>query len=563
MILKSINNVIGYKDLPDGFNAEFDENQTYIIGTNFQRKTTVGSLFNWCLTGTSLYGNEKEQVQNDKEEKANVIVDMTFLDNYGIEHRLIRDKGKRMNLILDGKEIKQEQLAEFYHDKNIFLVSHNPYYFATLEPKEQKELIRKIIPAISKENSFKLLAKDENFDKNINLEDILGEPIEHIEGYIDKKNDQINDLQKEYNENVGYLEAYKNMAYIQTGEILQFDKEKELNELQERFETMSINLENSNLEDLQHSITRINEKVEELVKEKLSIVVENYNKEKQKLKNASLEKYICSTCRQEIKDDEVKEHLKKFYMKELDKLQEKANKIKQETKDLLKEKQQKQEIFEKLNTSEMKELQEEKEKLKKQIDILQQEKREILLHNKEIEVKQEQLKKVQNNIEIAQKAIQEILIELETIKKQKEIANKLKRLVIEQQKQEINKYLDKVDIQFCRENKTNDKITECCDIYYEGREYKKLSKSQQVRACLEISNLFNNLSKIKAPIFLDDAESVTDINQITNTQMIISLVIKYNTLEILYDYSEVLDRKKKSIEREFAESNNYIIKQAA
>ena len=136
-------------------------------------------------------------------------------------------------------------------------------------------------------------------------------------------------------------------------------------------------------------------------------------------------------------------------------------------------------------------------------------------------------------------------------------------MVIEKQRQEINKYLDKVDIQFCRENKTNDKITECCDIYYEGREYKKLSKSQQARACLEISNLFNNLSGIKAPIFLDDAESITDIQQMVNTQMIISLVIKYNQLEILYDYSEVLDRKKKSIDKEFIEKGDYIMDNAA
>ena len=47
MYIKSINNVIGYKGLPDGFNIEFDENKTYIVGANFQGKTTIGSLFNW------------------------------------------------------------------------------------------------------------------------------------------------------------------------------------------------------------------------------------------------------------------------------------------------------------------------------------------------------------------------------------------------------------------------------------------------------------------------------------------------------------------------------------
>ena len=208
-------------------------------------------------------------------------------------------------------------------------------------------------------------------------------------------------------------------------------------------------------------------------------------------------------------------------------------------------------------------LQEEKEITKSKIEVLEQEKNSIMLYNKEVEMQEKQIREAKYNIEIQEKAMQEILNDLELEKKQKMIANKLKRLVIEEQKAKINKYLDKVDLQFCRENKTNDKITECCDIYYEGREYKKSSKSQQARACLEISNLFNNLSGIKAPIFLDDSESITDIQELAKTQMVVSLVIKYNPLEILYDYNDVLDRKKKSLEREIAEKSNFVIAQAA
>ena len=178
MFIKSINNVKGYKDLPDGFNAIFDEDTTYIIGANFRGKTTVGSLFSWCLTGTSLYGNEKEQVVNDKLSNSNVTVDITFIDNFGIEHRLIRDKGKKINLILDGKEIKQEMLAQYYQDKDIFLAAHNPYYFASLEPKQQKALIQKIIPAVSPTEAFKLLTEEE--------QKIIGGEIEIIGSYIDK-----------------------------------------------------------------------------------------------------------------------------------------------------------------------------------------------------------------------------------------------------------------------------------------------------------------------------------------------------------------------------------------
>lgn len=555
MYIKSINNVVGYKDLPNGFCTEFSENMNYIIGANFQRKSTIGSLFNWCLTGTSLYGNEREQVANDKIKVHNIIVDITFIDNYGIEHRLIRDKGKQMNLILDGKEVKQEMLAQFYHDKDVFLVSHNPYYFPSLEPKEQKDLLRKILPSIYPEQTFKFLTEDE--------QKIIGKPIECLGSYTDKKNAEISELNKEYEQNCGSLEAYKTMALNQVEELLLFDKEELLQELQAKYDMIASDIGNSNLEDIQRSITRINERLAEIFKDKLVNITENYNKENSKLKNIDAEKSICASCRQEIKDNETKEHLKKFYQKELNKLQEKADKLKEDAMQLVEERKKKQEILNKLETPDTKQLEIEKQELKSKIEELQEEKKNILVHNNGVKTKQEQVKQAKDKILLLEKAQQEILDMLEKCKKQRKIANKLKILVIERQQEEINKFLNKVDIQFSKINKIDDKIVECCEILYEGREYKKLSKSQQIRTCLEISNVFNNLSGLKAPIFFDDAESTTDIAKIENTQMIISLVIKYNPLEILYDYEDVLDRKKKSVEREIEESSSFIIEQAA
>lgn len=179
MFLKSINNVIGYKDLPDGFCAEFDEKKTYIVGANFQRKSTVGSIFNWCMTGTSLNGKEKESVANDTKKNNKVIVDITFIDNFGIEHTLVREKGKEMHLTLDGKEIEQEYLTQFYKNKDIFLVIYNPYYFWTLEPKEQKDLIRKILPSVDAKDIFNMLTESE--------QNLIENPIDNLNSYNDEK----------------------------------------------------------------------------------------------------------------------------------------------------------------------------------------------------------------------------------------------------------------------------------------------------------------------------------------------------------------------------------------
>lgn len=555
MFIKSINNVVGYKDLPDGFSIDFDENKTYIIGANFQRKTTVGSLFNWCLTGTSLTGKEKEQVANDSKRVNNVIVDITFVDNFGIEHRLIRDKGKEIHLTLDGKEVEQGNLAQFYKNKDIFLVAHNPYYFWTLEPKEQKDLIRNILPTIEPEEAFQLLPE---YDRQI-----IKKPIENLSSYTDNINQEIDFLEKEYNKNIGKLETLKTIALEDEGNLLEFSKEQELKELQEKYEAISMNFDNSNLEDLKRNIENINRRLQEILTEDLVKISEKYNRENKKLKDVDSEHSICPSCRQEIKNSEAKEHLKKFILKELNKFQEHADELKNTAKELASKKKEKQEIYDKLNTSDMKLLQDERDNIKEKIEVLQKEKNNILFHNQEVAIKSQRVKEAKIALNACENLQKEILEQLELNKMKKKIANKLKILVIEQQKEKIKKYLNKVDIEFSKIVKTTGEITECCNIQYEGRDYKKLSKSQQARACLEISNVFNNISGINAPIFFDDAESTTDIQDIPNTQIIVSLVIKYNKLEILYDYNDVLDRKEKSIKREIEENSCYEIPLAA
>lgn len=555
MFIKSINNVVGYKGLPDGFCSEFDENKTYIVGANFQGKTTIGSLFNWCLTGTNLIGKEKELVASDTKKTDNVIVDITFVDNFGIEHRLIREKGKELHLSLDGKEIEQGNLAQFYKNKDMFLIAHNPYYFWTLEPKQQKDLIRNMLPVVDSEEAFNLLCE---YDRGI-----IKEPIENLSAYTDKINKRITELEKEYNKNLGTIETLRTIALEQEGNILEFDKEQELDKLQKKYEEASKGFDNFNLEMIKQSIETINKRLQELLKNDLSKINEQYNREKSKLQEIDKDEALCPYCRQAMKDSEAKENLKKYYHKELDSLQTKADELRQRAEELVKKKKEKQIMYDKLNTQDMQQLQIEREKMKERIDILQEENNKIIYHNQEVEIKNKNVKDAKDKLNVYEKAQVEIQEELSLIKEQKKVANKLKILVIEAQKEKIKKYLNKVDIEFSKVSKTTGEITECCNIQYEGRDYKKLSKSEQARACLEISNVFNRITGINAPIFFDDSECTTDIQEIPNTQLIISLVIKYNKLEVLYDYDEVLERKEKSIRQEIEEKSGYEIPLAA
>lgn len=321
--------------------------------------------------------------------------------------------------------------------------------------------------------------------------------------------------------------------------------------------------DNSNLEDLQRNIAGITRRLKEILTEDLSKISQKYNIEKNKLEQVDSEKPICPSCRQEIKNSDAKEHLKHFFINEMNKLQEKADELKENAQKLAQEKNEKQELYDKFNTSEMKAIQEERDCLKARIDTLLQEKNNILFNNQEFQIRNQRIKEAKAELYACENAQKEILERIELNKMQKKIANKLKILVIEAQKEKIKQYLNKVDIEFSKVAKTTGEITECCNIQYEGRDFKKLSKSEQARACLELSNVFNNISGINAPIFFDDAESTTDIQEIPGTQLIISLVIKYNKLEILYDYEDVLERKEISIKKEINEKSCYEIPLAA
>lgn len=213
------------------------------------------------MTGNSLLGKEKEQVANDRKKVSNIIVDLTFIDNYGIEHRLIRNKGKEMQLTLDDKPIQQAMLAQFYKDADIFLVAHNPYYFPSLELKEQKELLRRIVPAVDSKTAFNLLNQEE--------QEIIGQPIEYLASYVDDRNTEVNGLQKEYEQNSGQLQAYKTIALQQEGELLTFDKERELTELQERDRVISANFVSFSIDEMKSKIAKIQGKLDQILKKEL------------------------------------------------------------------------------------------------------------------------------------------------------------------------------------------------------------------------------------------------------------------------------------------------------
>ena len=61
----------------------------------------------------------------------------------------------------------------------------------------------------------------------------------------------------------------RSIALEQEGCLLEFTREQELKDLQEKYESISMNFDNSNLEDLKRNIEGINRRLQEIIKEDL------------------------------------------------------------------------------------------------------------------------------------------------------------------------------------------------------------------------------------------------------------------------------------------------------
>ncbi len=555
MYIKNIFNVRNYKGLEDGFNISFSD-ITYIVGDNAKNKSTIGSLPVWILTGYSLFGNNREVVSNDKENRGlNTIASMTIIDNTGSEHIITRSKGKDNCVMLDGIRTTQEIISGFYKDIHAFLCAYNPSYFRSMKLADQRELLLRVLPAISSEFAFNLLGKEE--------QDILEQPVVDIKGFNKARRAEIKEMKSDLDKMLGNKNALIDIAIQKEETPLVFDKAQELKNIEQEYERLIENTDNIiTVEDLEKDIKKLDEKIKNNVNIELKSLQEKQKKELENFNNVSSTSSNCPVCKQPIQNENLIKVLKIKYKNNVNELADRIEKLKEETKEFINKKESQIKKYELMKTPEMQEQAKRRDELKGRIDILQEEKRKIDLFNKEIEIKHNDIIKAKSKIEQLDKEIETIENTIEKYEKQIKIAGRLNLLIIQEQMKKVSEYLDKVTIEFSKVDEETGEILDVYEIKYSGREYEKLSKSYKLRADIEIATLLNKVLGIKTPMFVDDVESITGMKLPKDTQIIMAIVVKFNELEILDSYSEVLEREKRSIDKKIEENSNQLMEAA-
>ena len=518
----------GFRKFAEEFKTNFYNDTTYIFGGNHQGKTNVLFAIVWAMLGSNLTGDER--VCFAHKSKSEYYVELVFEDNQNVKHTIIRYKNKYDNgknfLTLDGKIAKQEDLINFYHNKNLFLAIMNLSYFVGLQPAKQKELIDKYLPDVDIKSVYDKLSEEDKKILNVvptNVKLYIGELDSEIK-FMDNK---ITNLKGQ----IEYAEKITNESLQKPSE---FEKQQELDfAIQELEQLKSDNTINEKA-DLQ-------KKLKELQDEELELNLEINKIEKdlqagKKIYESMLneKECCCPTCKQKLTDSS-KVIATKQYRNDLITLFDKQNKLKERYK---------QKHFDKfacegkiysLENTKTTVSAETLKQLEENIKTLELEKQDNIKLQNEYSIKLDNIKKAKTDIEKFNNEINLLNKSIIETQNQSTIAKQLYFNCIKEKMQAADMYLKDVKIRFYKVIKATGEIKDDFVITYKDKDFSTLSRSEKIAASLEIANMLNKITKLNVPLFIDDSESYPDFDFISmykDTQIIIAQVKKGRALRI-------------------------------
>ena len=198
--------IAGFKSYGEPTNLVFG-NPTVITGGNGRGKTSIADAIAFAVTGLPFFG-ERGIDRLHNEAQPDVSITMNFVDEAGTAHVLTRTRHKStMSILYDGYTIRQMDLTELFGEKDVFLSIFNPLYFIEELGEDGKNLLERHLPLVTHEA---VLAQ---------LSDGTRAALEHEhllspETYLKNKRHEIRELE----ETVIYLQGQKDLADSQGGD---------------------------------------------------------------------------------------------------------------------------------------------------------------------------------------------------------------------------------------------------------------------------------------------------------------------------------------------------------
>ncbi len=492
----SLQNFKSHRDLQVNFGEV-----TQIIGDNAQGKTSILEGIIWTLYGTDLLGSTKfSPVPTTYESESTIALLLLNVDGKDLLLGRELKKGKAKYYIneVPSKAGEFNEILNQMFDKDLFLSLFNPSYFFTLHPTNgQRPMIMRFVT----KPANKEVLKDLPEIQSSKLAELVKK---HSLGQLENiHRENKTKLDKQYIAAGSRTKTLKEQLEDQTPSVPLESLKVEVSELvKQRNEiekvTDTAGSTNGRINVLQNRInTLVNERAQ--MQEEWAI-----------LKNEQITD-TCRTCKQPLQDEAIQsvqadkeERMKQF----------KANfqKVVDERKELEAE----------LATLEYIDVSEQMEKARELQEKINPIEYEISKH-KQLEALQKQVNEAIENENETLKNLNESIFILDSIKD-------FRAKEAELQAEKVQSLFDNLSIKLFEILK-NGEIKPTFEVMMDGKEYKKLSLSEGIRAGLELRDVLSQQSEIIVPCFVDNAESITKFKE-PNGQLIISRVVADQELKV-------------------------------
>lgn len=518
----------GFRKFEDEFETRLYD-ITAITGGNTKGKTNILYAIVWAFLGTNITGDDKIFLGNKKA--SDCYVKLKFIDNLGEEHTLERYKNKFTNenniIMLDNKKANQKDISKFYGEKKLWLSIINPNYFINKSPAEQKELIDKYLPKLDISVVYnKLDDREKRY-----LEGVPNNMVQYLKDLNSNKTMYENKIEL-LRGKIAYAE---NIATTPIQEKQVFRKDEELSLARQELSFLSTDENEIHRVKQQKIVDNLNQQILETEEEINELTTQMTTGKKIYLSIKSEAISYCPVCEQGI-EDKAKETTIIKMKKELEEFYFKKSKLEETKKDLeskLIVERCKLHSYDSIDNTEKNE---QIEKVKNQIYELEQEKLEVEKHNNSILIMKKNINRAKNDISVFEKQIEQYNQILNNIKEAKKVAQKLYINYLEEKMKFATKHLKNVKIKYYSVLKDSGEIKDDFIITYNDNELKNLSRSESIATSLELCNMFNKISGINSPLFVDDSESCADYDFVedysNDTQIIITRVEKGQELKI-------------------------------
>lgn len=474
---------------------------TKISADNAKGKSSIGEAITFLLYGNDLMGSKLDPSPVTYEAD-NTLVTLHLCVDEG-ELLLGREIAKGRNKFyvneVPSKATEFNEVVEKLFDKELFLSLFNPSYFFTLHWEKQRQMILKYTTAPANKEVLKELPKPQS-DKLATL----------------VKKHSLEDLDKIHRSNKTKLDKQYIAAQSRTKTLRE---QLEQNAPTVPLDSLNVELkqlvkERSAIEEVTDKAQTVNGRINILNNQinVLSQVRDDIKDQFNQLKGEQIQD-TCRVCNQTLQDEAI-DAVKAEKEQRIQQVKVKFQKAVDERKALEEE----------LKTLEYVDVSEQLDKARLLQEKINPIEYEISKH-RDYKFLEEQVIAAEASEKETLESLNESIFILDAIKD-------FKAKEAELQVKKVQDLFENLSIKLFEEVKTTGENKPTFIVQMDGKDYMKLSFSEQTRAGLEIRDVLSEQSDLIVPCFVDNAETITKFKD-PNGQLIISRVVAGKELEVV------------------------------